>query len=375
MKLVHVVPHIDKEAAGPSYSVPRLCQHLAALDHEVILSCLAAREPVPKVQLELHKQWRLFTRFAISPQLHLSLARHSNMASVVHNHSLWSMPNVAAGWATAGKRVKLVTSPRGTLSPQALARSRWVKRVVWPLQKRALFAAHLLHATSEEEYRDIRALGLRAPVALIPNGIDLPDLPSHSLPSSSRTLLYMGRIHPIKGIDRLLRAWAQVQSIHFDWQLVIAGIGEDSYVSELKALAHDIGLQRVSFSGPAYGSEKTLAYLNADATVLPTHSENFGMVVAEALALGRPALVAKGAPWQVLETERCGWWVNNDVDSLVRALSVTLNKPRQELLAMGQRGRKLMEKDYSWPSVAERMDAAYRWIVHGGPVPECVRTE
>lgn len=375
MKLVHVVPHIDKEAAGPSYSVPRLCQYLALLHHEVVLSCLAARGPIPNVQLELHKQWKLLSRFAISTQQYRALSKHSRMASVVHNHSLWSMPNVAAGWATAGKNVKLVTSPRGTLSSQALARSRWVKRAVWPLQKRALFEAHLLHATSEEEYRDIRAMGLRTPVALIPNGIDLPDLPAHPLQSTGRTLLYMGRIHPIKGIDRLLRAWAQVQDVHTDWQLVIAGVGEDSYVNELQTLARELGLQRVTFPGPAYGSEKTQAYLNADATVLPTHSENFGMVVAEALALGRPALVAKGAPWQVLETERCGWWVDNDVDSLVKALSVTLSTSRNELLTMGQRGRQLMERDYSWPSVAERMDAAYHWIVHGGPVPACVRTD
>lgn len=120
MKSVHVVPHIDQEAAGPSYSVPRLCESLAARGHEVELSCLAARGKLPGVVLDLHEQWPILGRFAISPSLARALRDKAGRVDIVHNHSLWSMVNVAAGWVVPGKRAKLVTSPRGTLSPWAL---------------------------------------------------------------------------------------------------------------------------------------------------------------------------------------------------------------------------------------------------------------
>ena len=117
MKLVHVVPHIDQEAAGPSYSVPRLCQGLAARGHEVELSCLAARGGIPGVALDLHRQWPILGRFAISTSHARALRDKATRVDIVHNHSLWSMVNVATGWVVPGRRAKLVTSPRGTLSP------------------------------------------------------------------------------------------------------------------------------------------------------------------------------------------------------------------------------------------------------------------
>src|ERR1019366_5999627 len=124
MRLVHVVPHISDEATGPSYSVPRLCASLAALGHEVELSCLAAQHPIPGVRLDIHRQWPVFSRFAVSPSHTLALRRKAGQVDIVHNHSLWSMVNVAAGCVVPGRQAKLVTSPRGTLSAWALGRSR-----------------------------------------------------------------------------------------------------------------------------------------------------------------------------------------------------------------------------------------------------------
>ena len=170
MKVVHVVPHIDQEAAGPSYSVPRLCGSLAARGHAVELSCLAARGDIPGVTLDLHAQWPVLGRFAISSSLARALRRRATQVVIVHNHSLWSMVNVAARWAVPGRRAKLVTSPRGTLSHWALSRTTLLKRLLWPLQRRALTRADLLHATSEVEYHEIRAQGFTTLVAIIPNG-------------------------------------------------------------------------------------------------------------------------------------------------------------------------------------------------------------
>ncbi len=127
MKMVHVVPHIDKEAAGPSYSVPRLCESLAVRGHEVELSCLAARGAIPGVTLDLHPQWPVLGRFAISTSLARALHAKARHVDIVHNHSLWSMVNVASGWVVPRRGAKLVTSPRGTLSPWALSRTKLLK--------------------------------------------------------------------------------------------------------------------------------------------------------------------------------------------------------------------------------------------------------
>ncbi len=230
MKLIHVVPHISAEASGPSYSVPRLCQAIAAHGHEVTLSCLAAERAIPGVRTEVYPSWPILRGFAVSHRHALALRKDSGQVDIVHNHSLWSMVNVGAGWVVPGSRAKLVASPRGTLSPWALARRRDVKRLLWPLQRRVIARADLLHATSEDEYAEIRARGFAAPVVVIPNGIDLPDLPPDRAGKPERTLLFLGRLHPKKGIDRLMQAWQRLQDDHPDWRLSVVGRGEPAHL-------------------------------------------------------------------------------------------------------------------------------------------------
>lgn len=375
MNITHIVPHISAEAAGPSYSVPRLCESLAARGHAVTLACLGTGRDMPGVHLDLHPSWPIVRRFAISPAHARAQRTAAGGADIVHNHSLWSMVNVAAGIVVPGHRAKLVTSPRGTLSDWAMRRSSWIKRLVWPLQKCALSRANLLHATSEQEFRDIRARGFMAPVAIIPNGIDLPELTPRTPNRNARTLLFLSRIHPIKSVETLLDAWALIQAAHPDWRLVIGGPGERTYVDTLRARVGQQGLRDVSFPGSLYGSAKSLAYRGADLFVLPTHSENFGMVVAEALAHECPVVVSRGAPWQGLEPEGCGWWVANDSENLARALGEAMAQPRPVLQRMGEKGRSWMERDFAWPGIAERLEAAYRWLLDGGQAPGMIRTE
>lgn len=376
MNIVHVVPRIDQEAAGPSYSVPRLCQALAERGHDVELSCIAARGSIPGVRLDLHSEWPILKRFEVSSSLALALRRKAGSVDVVHNHSLWSMVNVATGLVVPG-RAKLVTSPRGTLSPWALGRTWQLKRILKPLQWRALERADLLHATSEQELADIRAQGLRVPVAVIPNGIDVPlDLPPRNV-GEKRRILFLGRIHPTKCIDRLLQAWRELETTHTGWDLVVAGRGEEDYVLSLKEQAESQGLQRVSFVGPVYGADKTHAYRNADLLVLPSHSENFGMVVAEALAHSCPVIASRGSPWSGLERENCGWWVEHDVETLAATMDAAMCLPRSHLQAMGGKGRTWMQRDFSWDSVAERMETVYGWLLSDGvgQQPSCVRND
>jgi glycosyltransferase involved in cell wall biosynthesis len=276
------------------------------------------------------------------------------------------MVNVSSGWVVPGRRAKLVTSPRGTLSQWALGRTRVLKNLLWPLQRRVLERANLLHATSSVEYDEIRALGFTAPVAIIPNGIDLPPLVDRATVSPRRTLLFLSRIHPTKGLDRLLHAWRHLQRVHPAWRLVIAGRGTNDYVNEIRQLANSLQLQRVTFPGPLFGQEKSQAYFDAELFVLPTHSENFGMVVAEALAHACPVVVSRGAPWPRTATEGCGWWVNPHVDVLSQTLDEAMRLSPDHLANMGRKGRDWMGREYGWDTVAQQMEAAYQWVLNDG---------
>jgi glycosyltransferase involved in cell wall biosynthesis len=372
LRLVHVVPHIDKEAAGPSYSVPKLCESLALRGHDVELSCLAARGDIPGVHLDIHGEWPLLRRFSVSTSHARAMRKKADVVDVVHNHSLWSMVNVSTGMIVPSRRARLVTSPRGTLNRWALARTRNLKRILRPFQWPALERADLLHATSEVELTEIRDQGLRAPVAIIPNGIDLPALAEPRTPRDVRTLLFLSRIHPVKGVDRLLQAWRRVQDQQTDWRLMIAGPGDPGYVREMTDLVAALKLDRVEFSGPLYGANKAQAYRDADLFILPTHTENFGMVIAEALAHQCPVVVSRRAPWPGIEAEGCGWWIEHDVDTLADTLDAAMRLPPERLRIMGDRGRAWMERDFSWSSVAEKMEAAYAWLLEGGSAPPSI---
>jgi glycosyltransferase involved in cell wall biosynthesis len=185
--------------------------------------------------------------------------------------------------------------------------------------------------------------------------------------------LFLGRIHPVKGVDVLLRAWQAVQDRAPDWELHIVGPDEGGYSSEVRSLASSLGLKRVTFAGPVYGADKVDCYRRADLFILPSRSENFGMTVAEALAQGVPAVVSKAAPWAGLETRGCGWWVGAGDGPLAECLRSVLALPPTELRVFGMRGRAWMERDYSWARVGEMMHDTYRWLVGGGSPPGCVR--
>ena len=264
---------------------------------------------------------------------------------VIHNHGLWLMPNVKAGSAAVGGRTPLIISPRGMLAPAALAFSRSKKRAFWALlQGPVIRGAACIHATSDQEYEEIRSFGLANPVAVIPNGIDLPEVPAgRRMSAAQRVVLSLGRVHPKKGLAHLIRAWSKVEASCLDWRLRIAGPPEAGHDDELRALAMALGLSRVSVEGPIYGEAKTIAYQDADVFVLPTLNENFGLTVAEALAAGTPAISTKGAPWSGLDGEGCGWWIDHGVEPLAAALAHAIELPPATLKAMGAKGRRWMK--------------------------------
>jgi glycosyltransferase involved in cell wall biosynthesis len=379
MRVIHVVPTISNEASGPSYSVPRLCEALIAEGADVQLAALA--QPSTRIELPFVKTFPLGlgpARLGASPKLRrwLDGQAASGRVQIVHNHSLWMMPNVYPGQACRERRCRLVVSPRGTLSAWALRRSALRKKIFWRwMQEPVLRSAACFHATAESEYEDIRRLGFGQPLCVLPNGIDVPPLRKTSAQDGRRQLLFLGRIHPKKGLDVLLRAWQAVASRFPEWELHVVGPEEGGYRARMQGLAAELRLQRVEFPGPLYGEDKLRAYRRASVFVLPTYSENFGMSVAEALAAGTPAVVTRGAPWSGLVENDAGWWIETGLDSLVGCLEQALANSPQRLDAMGRAGHAWMQRDFCWQRIGRQFMATYQWLLDGGVPPVWVRLD
>jgi glycosyltransferase involved in cell wall biosynthesis len=291
------------------------------------------------------------------------------------------MPYIYPAWVSRGTKCKLIISPRGNLAIFPLNQSKWKKKLMWFLwQKNAFMDATCIHATSDNEYSEIRAAGIeKKPVAIIHNGINLPLLQPEGYQCNIRdedelsTLLYFGRMAPIKGIDILLEAWSAIYKLFPTWNLVIAGTDERGYRKKMENLANELKLDRVQFAGPAYGDDKFKIYRNAQLFVLPTHNENFGMTVAEALAHKLPVIVTKGAPWGGIESHGCGWWIDTGAEPLIEALKKALSETPEQLRARGRKGREWMKKDFSWESIGQKMFMTYKWLLEGGERPPWVR--
>lgn len=366
------------EASGPSYSVTSLCRALIEAGQPTKLAVLEPLPEKPGFHFAMAFPYGLGPRrLGVSPKMKRWLrdeARSGN-SRILHNHSLWMMPNIYPAAAVRGTDCKLVISPRGTLSAWALAHSAWIKKPMWhALQGKVMRKATAFHATSQGEYRELRDQGLRQPVAILPNGVDVGKAGIEPV-KKRKEVLFLSRIHPKKGIANLLQAWRDVAERHPDWQLIIAGPDELDHTREMKTLANKLGVERCAFPGPLYGADKQRAYRQSSLYVLPTYSENFGMTVAEALAAGTPAIVTKGAPWQGLEPEGAGWWIDIGAEPLAAALDEAFSLPVEALEQKGAAARDWMIRDFSWAKIGEDMAEFYDWLVNGGDRPPFVRID
>lgn len=385
MKSLHVISSLNAEGGGPSYTVPRLAEALGTLGCGAEIAALEA----PYAQTRGGVTVRAFGRDAMPVAALFRLGRSRAMAEglgglgadVLHTHGLWMMPNVYPAWVAKRQGLPFVLAPRGMLGKSALQFSRPIKRAFWAIwQARAVAQVNCFHATAESELEDIRAFGLKAPVAIVPNGVDLPPCPDpgpHGDPvdAGAPFILSLGRLHPKKGLESLIMGFARVAQAHPDWHLRIVGMDEGGYGDVLHRAIETAGLEsRVSIDGPIFGAERDALMARASLFALPSLHENFAVTVAESLAVETPVISSKGAPWAGLETHRCGWWVDHGVEALSQALDAAMALSAEERAAMGQRGRAWMARDFSWDGIAERMAEVYDWLLGRAPQPACVET-
>ena len=309
----------------------------------------------------------------------LGSALRDFMPDVIHTHGIWRFTS-----ATVARRgasgVPYVVSPHGMMDGWALRTSRLKKHVARVLfEARHLSGASCLHALNPAEAEALRGYGLTGSVATIPNGVALPGLGEPTAPPWSshfglgaKVLLFLGRLHPKKNVDGLLRAVATLfeQGRLGDWFVGIAGWGQGGHDAELRALTCELGLcARVAFLGALHGADKEAAFHHAEAFVLPSHSEGLPMAVLEAWAHGLP--VAMTMACNIPEGFEVGAAkeIGTTSAELVSTLGEFLGYKTEDLTKMGKRGRTLVGENFSWPAIAKRLMDVYQWMLSGGSAP------
>lgn len=241
-------------------------------------------------------------------------------------------------------------------------------------QMKVLEEAALIHVTSIAEADCVRALGFHAPVAVIPNATNI-ERPNGIAGSSSSRIIYLGRIHPIKGLENLIAACADLGKR--EWELVIVGPLDSAYARKFKLEAEKCLGSRVCFMGEVTGTKKRELLAGSRVSVLPSRSENFGMAVVEALGCGIPVIATQGTPWKEVVSRDCGWWIPFGKEPLHQALEKALDSSPACIEEMGARGLDWVEEEFSWTSVAKRMLESYKWVVNNqsGPKPDWIMIE
>ena len=384
MKTIVVVPRVSAESSGPSYSVPGLCRGLKAVGCDVSLHFAGTR---PNRNFDYAAtaypivNWPN-KRLCRAPSMLTALQKACQNADIIHNNSLWLYPNVYPAWAKRGTPCKLVTAPRGTLAKWSLEYHWLQKRLFgWYAQHKAMAATDMWHATCEKEYQEIREAGYSQPVAIVPVGMDLPEIDIYNKAKHEsgaagrkgmRKLVFFGRIHKVKGIDNLVMAWGRIAGRFLGWELVIAG-PDGGFKGDLQGLIDNGKIPRTSFTGEINGTDKYAFLASADLFALPSHTENFAVTVAESLACGTPVVVSKGTPWSGVAANGCGMWVDADVETLAAALEEMMSLDDVKRNEMGLCGREWMRRDFGWESIGMKMKIAYEWLLNGGEPPEWVR--
>jgi glycosyltransferase involved in cell wall biosynthesis len=387
MHILSVIPTLARSYGGPTFAVVQLCEAGAGFGASQSLVTVASGESellpdsgkvttlrVPRSGL---KGWT-WSRESGFPA---RLGEHSRIVrpDIIHSHGIWAPVNHQAAAYARLTRVPLVISTHGMLSPWALRHKAWKKRIAWWLyQRRDLLAAAVLRATATSEAKDLLDLGLRRPVSVIANCINLPEASTLNCNAAAkdvdrarRRVVFLGRIYPVKALPHLVEAWANVRPR--GWECVIAGPDEAGHRKEVEAEVRRRGLTSdFQFVGEVAGAAKWKLLGEADLLVLPSFTENFGMVVAEALACGVPVIASKGTPWEELIRHRCGWWVDINPSALSAALREATTMSVMERREMGERGRKFVRGKFSPAIVACEMQRLYDWVVGRGGRPENV---
>jgi len=406
MKIAYLLNSVSRKAGG----LFEICKRLAQTtfrEKEIVI--LGVEDEFTKTDIV---EWVPLRPTVFSPVFARSFGYAPGYArylaevcpDIAHVHGLWTYPSFAGyRWHRRTKR-PLIYTAHGMLAPWALRNSAWKKRLVRALWEDAAHrSATCFQVNSEAEHRILRRHGLRNPICIIPNGIDLPEESQESgvrgqesalasVAEGKKVLLYLGRLHPKKNLVTLLKAWVAVQKARVrsqksdEWLLAIAGWDQGGHEEKLQRLATQLGIawcnitehrtsNRTSlvFLGPQFGTDKDACYRACDAFVLPSLSEGLPMTVLEAWAYAKPVLMTPECNLPEGFAAEAAQRMGTTASEIATGLRQLVEMTEGERKEMGIRGRTLVAAKFSWPRIGQRMLAVYEWVLGGGTPPETVR--
>ena len=362
MRVLHVITGLPK-AAGTSVFCCEICNGLVKAGHDVTLAVV---DPDRADCYPLNPRIKLVSTASILTTNHQPLT--TNYYDIVHIHAIWApILHKVSKWARKNG-LPIVWSPHGMLAPWALRHKWWKKCLPWYLyQKDDLKHAKLLHATSEQEKRWIERFGFGRSIVVAPLGTAIEPL-KMPVEKQSRTLLFVGRIYPVKAIDRLIQSFAMVpEGVRKGWKLRLVGPDQAGHKKSLEFLVQSLKLwECVEFAGPKFGEDLVAEYDSCDCLALVSHTENFGATIVDAMAHGKPVIAGDKTPWREVSDRGCGWWVSNEPAKLSAALCEMMAMSDAARRQMGENGRRLVEEQYTWDAVVKAMFSGYLEI--GGVV-------
>lgn len=372
MKILHSISSLSLNSGGPTHSVFYTVKGLRAqgLETDILTYLPNSGDKLISEEDFIITLPKGKTSFAFSSDYKYYMEKHSY--DIYHAQGIWQYPTYITDKIAHKNKKPYIITPRGMLYPQALNVSKWKKHFFLKLfLLNDLNKAVAVHATCMEEMQHLRNLGVKPPIAVIPNPVNISETTSISKPDKFR-LGYLGRVHTRKNIERLLYVWDKLNLDKMDAELVIIGDGDKQYMDFLKSEQTRLGLEKVIFTGFLSGEAKEKVLNSLSYLVVPSDFENFGMIIPEALIKGIPVIASKGTPWEELNTHHCGWWVDNDVDTLAATIETAVNTPENKRQEIGGNGRKLVMENYSVEVVTKKMLRLYEWILNGGEKLEFV---
>lgn len=386
VKIGFVVDSVSREAGGLFQSVRGLAK---------AVTCTSASAPVFGISDEQSgvdlQEWQPLSVRTFRPQFRawgysnqLVPALLGADLDILSTHGLWKYCSMASlRWHRRTGRPYIV-HPEGMLEPWALQNAQRKKRIAALVyENRHLEGATCLRALCEAEAQSIRAYGMRNPICVIPNGVDLPDLSetptlqTQGFAEGRKVLLYLGRLHPKKNLANLIRGWKRIRNSHASawgsWVLAIAGWSQGGYEAQLRQLTTDLGLlTSVAFLGPRFGTEKNECYRTCAAFIMPSLSEGLPMTVLEAWAYAKPVLMTPECNLSEGFAARAALQIGTGPEEIAAGLKQVIETSDDDRRAMGNRGRDLVATKFSWPRIGEQMRSVYEWVLGAGPTPEVI---
>ena len=300
-------------------------------------------------------------------------------ADILHMEALWRYPQLLMSVWKRHKKAPIVCSPHGMLDPYIIRSQGKLKRLFSTLFfQKSLESVDCYHALCQKEYEDIRKYGLKQPVAIIPNGINMPD-PNLKFEKSDskRHLLYLGRLHKKKGVDLLIKAVAAIKKVNADllnnWQIDLVGWDHENCKVELEKIVAENHLENiVVFHGGLFGKDKQRMYATADGYILPSHGEGLPMTVLEAWSWKLPVIMTPECHLQEGYEASAAIRINDNVESVKEGIIKFLRMTSEERSSMGQRGYDLVSKNFTWDASAKKMIMVYEWLLGKSGKPDFV---